>query len=87
MGGIVMNTQNERQGLMKDGLDNMNKKSYQKPMLRCYRDVRTLTLGTSPGPRESDVNAGPLARIGAQAGDGPVSDTYNEEANSDVFEG
>ena len=65
-----MRKQDDLQAAAKSHGHNMDKKNYHKPVLSKYDDLRTVTLGNSPGAKESG-NGGPLKRAGFDPPDPP----------------
>jgi hypothetical protein len=64
----------------------MEKKSYSKPTLTQYRDIRTLTLGNSPGNPETGTG-GIFSRVGFGGNDTPGNDSTGSGTNNDPFDG
>jgi hypothetical protein len=83
-----MNKQDELQRAVQPDGEEMIKKRYHKPVLNQYEDLRTVTLGSSPGAQESG-SLGPYKRVGFDPPPppNPGAPAGSSDADANIFGG
>ena len=79
-----MRKQDDFQAAVQPQGKEMSKKSYHKPVLSEYNDLRTVTLGNSPGGTESGSTL-PLKRAGSKSS--PADSPTGVDAAADIYGG